>query len=973
MPRAWRGLVVLLLFLFGPPARSAAAQPAADPAALAADQGTARLDFSAALAISGKELKLGFARVILDEGQLVPVVTTGGWRLQLVFVGAGRLVAEPPDTIEAAQLELFTGRRRLDVGFSAAIFAAPEKRLAELAAGALPVRAGAEETAQARAIFEGQAELAELSVLDVDRKLLLAALGEPLAEDYFAAVFDSDGLGVICLGNDLEAEDPLGIGQWVELESAAEEPAAAAGRTTGEDAEEAEDAGGAYDAWVEGRDSSRPAPPVNATFEPRHYRLEVALDPAAGTLHGRAEIALEAQLPSRVVKLSLHGDLEVAAVADGEGHELYFLRDGEDLRVFLPYRLAPGATTRIEVTYSGQFFESGKRRKSRGLRDNVAFYPHAGEIDEATYDLKLRWPRGWELLAAGDLVAEGKDAQGSWQERKIAAPTWGPTFAVGKFRRASRDAGGVHIELALGAGLGASEADQREILDAAASSLQYFSELFGPYPLDRLTLTSAPAEISQSLLGFIALSDEMMQASGHEAAELGLEDRRTVVAHEIAHQWWGHQIGWRRWRDQWISEAMANYAALLWARKYLPDLDPAIGPTGGWQDDLTSMLPNGRSLESVGPLVLGGRLDSSLTEEAYEPIVYRKGAVVLDSLCGFWGERRCLEMIGKLARSSRGRKLSTAELIFELEKLSGRDLETFAGQFIYGTGLPEVYYRRQVEKTPAGRWRVAVEAELESSYHFRYALRAVPGGQPAIVRQRVDEVDLASLALVAPLELELAEPGAKAIAHVEKFEIHGPRAEIAFEFAEEPKTVTLDPGQNVFARFWNLDDDAKRALYYRGFDRLAAGDLAAAGRFLGEALAFQRPPAEAKENENIDRALDASIQIAQARLALERDDLAAAGAALAAARKLVPKALLSLYSGDLDYLAAVLMWRQGKAEAAYTSLNRLLLEKAVIDDTEAWLYLALAARAAGHDQQLEEALVEARARGVDIKLLEDES
>jgi hypothetical protein len=976
------GRLFPLLLLAGPLSAAAAAPPAPpslDPLEVLADHRAARLAPDEAVQARAAVVELGFARIELEDGWLIPYEAPSGRLLELLFLGHGRLAVLPPNPVESAQLELFTGGRQLDAGFSAVILAAPEARLRSLVGGGTAGVLEAEKIELAKSIYQGRDELAELQVLEVDTKLLLAAIGEEQAGEFFAAIFETEKHGVVSLGHDLEAEDPLGLGQWVEFaqKSAAGDEAGANGAAGGGEGKEAAETGqgGVYDAWVEGRDAGRPPPASLATFEPSHYALRLELDPAKGGLRGRALIDLEARLTSRVVKLALHQDLEISRVAEPGGDELHLVRDGENVRVFLPERLEAGAKTRLEVEFSGQFFESGKRRKSRGLRDNLAFYPHAGAVDEATYELELRWPRGWQVLAAGELVAEGQDGGFYWQRRKVDSPTWGPSFAIGKFRRSSRQLAGVRIDLALGAGVRGSEADQREILDTAASALQFYAEIFGPYERTELTLATAPAEISQAMLGFVALSDEMMGADSKLAAETEIEDRRTVIAHELAHQWWGHEVGWRNWRDQWISEAMANYAALLWARRYLPGLDPAKGPTGGWQDDLKAILRDGRSLESVGPLVLGGRLDSSLTQEAYEPIVYRKGAVVLDTLCQSIGERRCLEILGQLARESRGSKLSTESFLEGVERLSGRDLDAFARQFVYGTGLPEVYWRQQVEKTEAGRFRVTIEAELESSYHFRYALRKSGDGSLAVEQRRVDEVDLGALELTVPLRFGLNGPDGEPFEHQEKLEIAGPRASASFEFAAEPTKIELDPEGTIFARCWDLGGDPKRALYYQGFDRFAAGEPAAAKELLAAALAAKTPAAGSPYRKNdaaalqLDQALDASIELAKARIAFEEGDIPAAGAALTAAGKVLPKTLRELYASEIELLTARYAWHRGDPLTTFRKLERLLVEKAEIDDSEAWLYYALAASAAGKKEELKEARATLESRGIDTSLL----
>jgi hypothetical protein len=97
-------------------------------------------------------------------------------------------------------------------------------------------------------------------------------------------------------------------------------------------------------------------------------------------------------------------------------------------------------------------------------------------------------------------------------------------------------------------------------------ALDYFEQVFGTLPLDQLTVVTVPRGFSQSMFGFITLSELMMSDLGLFNHLLGLEDRRTVIAHEVAHQWWGHLVSWESYCDQWISEAMVNYSAVVYER-----------------------------------------------------------------------------------------------------------------------------------------------------------------------------------------------------------------------------------------------------------------------------------------------------------------------------------------------------------------------------------------------------------------------
>jgi aminopeptidase N len=107
-----------------------------------------------------------------------------------------------------------------------------------------------------------------------------------------------------------------------------------------------------------------------------------------------------------------------------------------------------------------------------------------------------------------------------------------------------------------------------------------------------------------------------------------------VTPHEVAHQWFGHSVGWASYHDQWLSEGFADFAAGLF-------LQQAVGPK--WQKDYIDYWERQRvrileknnfgvSPNDAGPLWMGLRLESPRTERAYQGVTYSKGAYVLQML-----------------------------------------------------------------------------------------------------------------------------------------------------------------------------------------------------------------------------------------------------------------------------------------------------------------------------------------------------
>src|SRR5258706_11301157 len=113
------------------------------------------------------------------------------------------------------------------------------------------------------------------------------------------------------------------------------------------------------------------------------------------------------------------------------------------------------------------------------------------------------------------------------------------------------------------------------VAEATARAIRYYAERFGPFPYSQLALTQLPGKASQGWPGLIFLSSYAFLSQAeredlHMNAASSLIDQ-LVPAHETAHQWWGDLITWSTYRDQWFSEGLANYCALM----MLQEKDPA--------------------------------------------------------------------------------------------------------------------------------------------------------------------------------------------------------------------------------------------------------------------------------------------------------------------------------------------------------------------------------------------------------------
>ncbi|HRC86578.1 MAG TPA: M1 family aminopeptidase, partial [Thermoanaerobaculia bacterium] len=563
-------------------------------------------------------------------------------------------------------------------------------------------------------------------------------LEDPLYQGFFAGWFEGVEIGKVLYAVEPDSQEQVSLGKFVPAYLNAQERKRAErrldreqrrGRRLGVEVEHL----GSWDTWLSTslRSKGGEVTPGFSPFEPRRYQIDLSLDDALEAT-GKARVELEAMSSqARFLRLKLNPDLRVDSVLDARGEPLFFLQNTAEVLVVLPQALAAGDHTVVEVQYQGRLFEKADTG-DYAILDSINWHPHAGTIDRAAFDVTFHWPARLELAASGKLVAGGQEKGGrKWQRRTVERPSSAFGFELGRFSFKTRKVGHVEITLALSpVYYAARDSWHRLVLDGAAEALEYFEQIYGPYPFDELTVATSPRGYSQSLVGFVSVSRSMMGEGTNSLLGLvfGFEDPRTILAHEVAHQWWGHVVGWESYRDQWLSEAMANYSAMLFARERLKDqLRWGIGPASRWQENLSAPTRDGRPREAIGPLVLGERLSSTRSESAYQAIVYQKGALVLNTLAQQLSVDRFKKGLAELIRVVDNREISTANFFELLGRITAEDLAGFEQRFVRGTGLPDLTYTYRFEPTADGHWQVIGHTEQRVVRLLRYRLRRRAG------------------------------------------------------------------------------------------------------------------------------------------------------------------------------------------------------------------------------------------------------
>ncbi|MGE0452182.1 MAG: M1 family metallopeptidase [Vicinamibacteria bacterium] len=447
------------------------------------------------------------------------------------------------------------------------------------------------------------------------------------------------------------------------------------------------------------------------------HELDVRFDPARESLVGQDVLRVRLLGPQATLRLRLDEDLKVESVTSEQaGRHLFFrVRGYNSLMVSLGPLAGRTGEIVLTVRYSGVLHPGNIDHEMLqptpvvgGLSEDEVpiepvlvyanrspWYPQGASDDYATARLRLEAPAGYAALSGGRRngarVVDGR----SVNEFVLERPGRYLTAVVGRlYDVGARQAGGVALQPFA---VGRARGEAGETTALAAEILGFYESLFGPCPYPELTLalTEGYAPGGHSPPGMVILQQRPAVIRGalrdDPAGFQGV--RGFFLAHELAHQWWGHGVAPQNYRERWISEAFAQYAAALWVRK-------ARGE-GAFREVLAHMTRWALREQDEGPIRLGHRLGHLKGDsQIFRAIVYDKGALVLNMLRLLLGDEAFAAALRRLQQDSPYTKIGSEDVRAAMEAVSGRALGPYFDYWLETTALPELDWNER--RTPQG-------------------------------------------------------------------------------------------------------------------------------------------------------------------------------------------------------------------------------------------------------------------------------
>jgi aminopeptidase N len=437
---------------------------------------------------------------------------------------------------------------------------------------------------------------------------------------------------------------------------------------------------------IEDRATAVPDPYFPGHGDPRYrvlgYELDLDYRPARGRLAATARltaVAGEAGGPLAEFALDLGAFRIDRVVVDGAPAE-YAHRSGK-LRVRPCVPPLPGFRFTVVVRYSGTPRPVDTAWGALGweeLSDGALVDPHPigapswypcndHPSDKASYRIAVTVPSRYTVVANGSLVTRrAKSGRTRWVYEQ-PAPTASHLVSVqiGRYHRSRITRGPVPQAAAYPDRL---RSRFSSLFARQPRMMALFEELFGPYPFGEYAVVVADARLPTPV-GAQGLS---VFGANHVDGKRGCE---RLVAHELAHQWFGDSLTAAGWRDVWLNEGFATYAEWLWSER--------CGDGVATAADLAA-----ESHARLSRLPQTLRLGDPGVREMFDDRLYRRGGLVLHALRRTLGDDAFFAMLKAWVAAHRHGTVTTRQFVEHAGRFSPFPLEGFFHAWLDETELP---------------------------------------------------------------------------------------------------------------------------------------------------------------------------------------------------------------------------------------------------------------------------------------------
>ncbi len=431
-------------------------------------------------------------------------------------------------------------------------------------------------------------------------------------------------------------------------------------------------------------------------FDVQHVKLDLNVDPEKKRLDGTAHITLT-PIVDNVTRLEFDAvELDIKDVKLSAGKVAGSENGGRKLIIDLDKALKTSENITVSIRYSGEprrgmyFIGPDKYYPDRPYQawtqgedeESRYWFPcYDYPNDRATSEVIVTVPQKYMAISNGTLVETKEEkAKGvktfHWKQ-DIPHSSYLISLVVGEFALVKEKAEDIELQYYVPKG---REEESKRSFEKTPKMVRFFSDYFGvkyPYP------KYAQVVVSDFIFG------GMENISATTLTERTLHDKRAhldftsedLVAHELAHQWWGDLVTCRDWSHAWLNEGFATYCETLFK-----EYDLGKDEAAQYQlQDLEEYMDEDKDRYRRA-IVSRSYIEPT---ELFDRHLYEKGGLVLHTLRYYLGDELFQKGLRNYANTFRERVVETSDFRRALEEATGKSLEGFFDQWVHHGGYPE--------------------------------------------------------------------------------------------------------------------------------------------------------------------------------------------------------------------------------------------------------------------------------------------
>jgi aminopeptidase N len=506
--------------------------------------------------------------------------------------------------------------------------------------------------------------------------------------------------------------------------------------------------------------SAQPGSPASqrivlpADVTPLHYDIAVTPDPAALTFTGKVRIDVEVhQATDRIVLNDADIVIDHASLSGQRAAPtISYDAQVQTASFGFPHPLKPGRY-RLSLDYHGRIYQqasglfaldyqtpAGTRRalftqfENSDARRFVPSWDEPGR--KATFTLTATVPTGQMALSNMPVASVTPLGGGLQQVRFAKSPKMSSYllfFGLGDFERVHRKVGNVDVGVVVKRG---DTAQAGYALDTAEQILPYYNTYFGkPYPLPKLDLIAGPGSSrffgAMENWGAIFYFERELLIDPRISTERDQQRVYIVVAHEMAHQWFGDLVTMSWWDDLWLNEGFASWMETKVTDHFHPEWKVWLQELGSKEEAMQTDAGEGTHpvITPINDVLQAGG--------AFDEITYQKGAAVIRMLEAYVGEDAFRAGVRRYIAAHAYGNTVTDDLWREIDPVSpGRPVTAIAHDFTLQAGVPLVSERgstcqdgRLTLDLQQGRFTTDQTSAAPTTWHVPVTVAAI-GGHP---------------------------------------------------------------------------------------------------------------------------------------------------------------------------------------------------------------------------------------------------